>query len=341
MARNQGRSTIIDVAREAGVSIASVSHVLNGTKAVSPALRAKVEEAIAHLGYRPSHLASSLRRQRSATVGILLANMAGSHVNGMLKGVVDALAEHGFAALLADSEGSTQHQREQITRFLDREVDACIVEPVAGTGQGFTELLEHTRAILIGDRIPGADCPAVVPDLAAGVRAAAAWALRQGRRVAFMAEHLPTPQRQEAFRGFGEAFGPGVQVPTDLVCTAPPTPEGGYKQIQRLVDLDPPISGVVVAHPLMTLGAVEMWHALGGRRLFALAGMGAEGYGMASADAGMIAVPAREIGRRAVEVLAGARAGEIPPDVVRLPVRFVPPVGGQGGEANAGDLSAV
>jgi len=213
--------------------------------------------------------------------------------------------------------------------------------PLSGAGRGLGDLPGQTRCVLIGDTIAGADFAAVVPDIAAGTRAATAWVLERGRRAAFVAWHLATPQREQAFLGYTDALrAAGVPAAADLVCTAPPTPEGGYKQVQRLADLDPPISGVVVGHPLMSVGAMDMWHALGGPRAFALAGVGPEGYGGLPAQAGMITVPAYEMGRRAVEMLAAAQGG-VSAGVVRLPVRFIPPVGDNGGDAVRGDLSAV
>lgn len=95
------RATIVDVARQAEIPMATIPAVLNHTKRASKDGGSRVQQAVGRLNYWPSHLARGRRRKRTATVGLLLAGIATSPVNQLLKGLVDALAEQDDAALLA------------------------------------------------------------------------------------------------------------------------------------------------------------------------------------------------------------------------------------------------
>ncbi len=322
------RVTIVDVARQAGVSISTVSHVLNGTKAVSPEARRRVEEAIRGLDYRPSHLARSLRRRQSATVGVLLTNMASSPVNLLLKGIVDALAGRGYAALLADSEGSEQREAVEVARFLARQIDGCIFQPVAGAEETCRLLPTPFPCVSLERELAGGVSGAVVADYRQGVSEATAWALRLGYRTAFVTTHVDSPQRSEAFQGYVEALrAHGQSVQADLLCTMPPTPEGGYKAVQRLMHAVPEVSAVIVPDALMTVGALEMrcaGHARAGR--LTVVGVDAGGwYPGFGPGGGRIVVPAYEMGASAVQLLEAP--AEDPAPVVRMATRFVPPHG--------------
>lgn len=339
---NPGKVTIIDVARAAGVSIATVSHVLNGTKTVSEDLRQRVHVAVTGLDYRPSHHARSLRRKRSATVGVLLSGMANKPINQLLKGIVDTLTARGNSTLIADSEGSSDREAKEMDRFLHRSVDGCIIEPVGGPAAGLAGLAGRIPCVVVGDQIEGSHVTAVVPDLRTGITEASLWALRRDPRTAFVASHVDTAQRQDAFAGYLDAARQaGINLQPDLICTEPPTPEGGHKAVLRLAQLDPPVTAVIVSHALMTVGAIRMWQDLPGRDRMSLVGIDAGAwYGALHAGVGMVAIPSYEMGATAVELLGSSGMGD-QGQVVKVATTFLPSEDRNMGVAANADLPAV
>jgi LacI family transcriptional regulator len=105
------RVTMRDVARRSGVSIQTVSAVVNGKSGIGPATTAQVRSTIAELGYQPNLLASSLRSRRSTTIGLLLPNVANPYFAEQARGVEDAAQVRGYSVMLCNTDGDTTKER--------------------------------------------------------------------------------------------------------------------------------------------------------------------------------------------------------------------------------------
>lgn len=157
--------TRAEVARHAGVSPAVVSYVLNpGTRSVSAAARARVEEAIATLGYRPNLLAQNLRRSTSKTLGLLIPELQGPTVGDFTGAIEDLAFDLGYVLLIATT--GYRHDREDryLRSFIDRRVDGFIV-----VGHEPTALLREiatsgTPVVIVGNVVPGAGPSSVTPE---------------------------------------------------------------------------------------------------------------------------------------------------------------------------------
>jgi len=122
-----------DVAAVAGVSLSTVSRVVNGSPPVAEELVTKVERAVAMLGYRHNHAAGALRRAngRSLSLGLVLEDVADPFSAAVHRGVEDVAWERGVVTFAGSSEGDPEKERELIERTLSRRVDGLIVAPVA------------------------------------------------------------------------------------------------------------------------------------------------------------------------------------------------------------------
>ena len=100
--------TIQDVARRAGVSVATVSRVLNGTVRVNPELAQRVHAAIEALQYRPSHAARSLRARRSVIIGLLISDLQNPFFTELVRGVEDVAQRNGYSLILCNSDEDAQ-----------------------------------------------------------------------------------------------------------------------------------------------------------------------------------------------------------------------------------------
>ncbi len=110
-ARAHSRATIVDVAKKAGVSIATVSRVINKTAPVTPETRAQVQAAIAELNYRPRYAAQMLARQQTNTIGLLFSDISGDFFSPMLRGIEAEASSHGFSLLVYSTHG--RHAKTQ------------------------------------------------------------------------------------------------------------------------------------------------------------------------------------------------------------------------------------
>lgn len=133
-----------DVAERAGVATATVSNVLSGRRAVTAELRARVAAAIAATGYRPNHLAASLRRARSQTVGVMVPDLTNPFFASLVHRLEDLAAEDGYEIILVGSHEDAGREGMRLQTLLSRQVDGLIIAPardaIAGLADGATRL---------------------------------------------------------------------------------------------------------------------------------------------------------------------------------------------------------
>lgn len=261
-------AAIKDVARRAGVSTSTVSHVLNGTKYVSPALRERVLAAVRELGYRPNRIARSLKTRATATLGVVVPNMLTYAFAPILKGIATAVGT-GFGLILADSEDRWGREDAHIRAMLDRQVDGLILLPVGGRkGEALQEAAgRHVPVVLVDAEAVGVPVASVLADYAQGSYEAVVACVEAGhRRIAFIAGSLDTYVRRSAFAGYLRGLAEGsLEMDPMLVRTNNASVVGGYKALVQLMHLRRPPDAVLVADHAMTLGAMKAIRELGFR----------------------------------------------------------------------------
>lgn len=200
------RITIKEVAARAGVSVGSVSRVLNGLP-VSNKLQDKVRGAMEQLGYRPDNLARSLRTRSSAAVGCLVTDIANPFYGALIKVLEARLREHGKMLLLASSGGDLRRELALLDEFRGRRVDGLVLAPGSDAGEPLRRALARFEApvsLLSGD-LP--DFPSVVADYHGAVRAATTHLLRLGhRRIALLTAMTGLWPGRQRIEGFRQAF---------------------------------------------------------------------------------------------------------------------------------------
>ena len=166
-------ATIAHVAAHARVSAATVSRVLQGSPRVSPAARERVETAIAALGYRPSGVARSLRRQQTGTFGLIVTDINNPFYPEIVRGAEDAAQHEGRSLILCNAAEDPERELAYLNLLLERRVDGVIV----AAGGLTTRQAQLLRAfpvplVLVNAALPGGPIPSVVSDNVAGGRAA-------------------------------------------------------------------------------------------------------------------------------------------------------------------------
>ncbi|WP_405926024.1 LacI family DNA-binding transcriptional regulator [Streptomyces sp. NBC_00035] len=154
-------ATMVDVAQRAGVSTATVSHVLNDTRPVRPATRQAVLEAMDALGYTPNTLARSLVTSRTRSIGLAVSAISNPYFTEILQGVEAGALEHGYGLLIADPHDDPEHERKVVQLLHERRVDGMIVAPSADPDELLDYLGKHDVPTVFLDRL--VDTPADAP----------------------------------------------------------------------------------------------------------------------------------------------------------------------------------
>ena len=155
-------ATLADVAAEAGVSTATVSRALSGSRPVSPDTLKRVRAAAARLGYRHNAVASALRSNRTQSVGIVLPRYATVFLSALIESVTESLDVQGIGTLLRYVAPDGADHDERVADLLDRRVDGLIVCPPTIEASGHAQRLSHGLPIVQVGRFLDPDTPSAV-----------------------------------------------------------------------------------------------------------------------------------------------------------------------------------
>lgn len=258
--------TIEDVAREAGVSIATVSRVLNGSTRVNADAAARVLTAVEKLQYRPSHAARTLRAQRATTIGLLISDIQNPFFTGLVRGVEDIAQQHGYSVILCNSDEDPEKERQYVDVLCAEHVAGAIVVPASERSRSFQRLREHNIPIVAVDRrLEGRVADAVLVDNLRGAHDAVAHLLAAGyRRIGLITGPISTTTGKQRREGYRRALAEaGAPRDPELERVGTFKESSGADMALELLSLDPPIDALFIANNLMTLGALETVHARG------------------------------------------------------------------------------
>jgi len=262
----RGNITMAELARAAGVSMATASRALSDHPKVAPATRARVQAVASDLGYVHNSVARTLRTNRSYTLGLVSDQIATTPYAGrIILGAQEAAARQGWLLLLLNSGGDPQLERREIQTLLQRQVDGLLYAAMYHQVVTPPAALAEVPSVLLDARSDDASLPSVVPDEVGGARAAVAELLRHGhRRIGFVTHGDDIPATHGRLRGYQEALlAAGVPVDPSLVAVGPSTPQGGYPAALALLDRPDRPSALFCFNDRMAMGAYQAAAALG------------------------------------------------------------------------------
>jgi LacI family transcriptional regulator len=324
------RATIRDVAALAGVSVKTVSRVVNREGGVSAALTERVEEAAHRLGYRPDHGARTLRRtdRRTATIGLLLEDVENPYSAALHRAVENVARTRGVAVLTASVDETPERERELVTAFASRRVDGLIIMPVAPDQAHLDAERRAGVPVVFVDRSPPAfECDSVVADNAGGATVATRHLLGAGhRRIAFLGDRLAIATTHERRAGYLAALElAGIDVPAQHVVTDLPTIEAAEAAAVALLQSSAAPTALFTAQNLVTIGAIRALRRLGRHRDVAVVGF--DDFVLADLlepGVTVVAQDPRGIGRLAAELLFRRVDGDAGPYLRQvLPTRLI------------------
>lgn len=306
-------TTMSDVARAAGVSVSTVSHVVNGTRNVDPVTLARVESVIARLGYRHNHLARAVARGgRTHSIGVALSARANPYFAEVVSAIDAAVTAMGSTMLLGETGDDPGHEYRLINSLLERRVDGIVVARAPDVHGSTPHLLEQvtTPAVYI-DRLAGsggvdeigtdnAEPTAQLVDHLAQVHG--------HRRIALLSGLAGLSTTDERRIGFLEGVRRnGCDRDEALVVSGESSSQPAERAMQQLLDLAEPPTALVAGNNAMSVGALRHLKHKGVRVPDDLAVVAFDDFEWAELMASPLTCVAQdwtEIGRGAVELLA-------------------------------------
>ncbi|WP_217254280.1 LacI family DNA-binding transcriptional regulator [Streptomyces sp. AC602_WCS936] len=329
-------ATMADVARSAGVSVATVSHVLNDTRPVLPHTRRAVLDAVERLGYTPNTLARSLVTSRTRSIGLAVSAISNPYFTEILQGVEAAALEHGYGLLIADPHDDPEHERKAVRLLHERRVDGMIVAPSADPRDLVAHLGRHRVPTVFLDRVvdvpDGDGAPRFDQVCAEGAepttRLVTHLAGLGHRGIGMVAGRPGLSTTRERISGYRHGLAAaGLPFDERLLVHGDSEAAGGERATAALLSLPVPPTALVTANNAMTIGALRAVrdHGLSVPGDLALCCFDDFPWAdLFSPRLTAVAQPSRELGTRAVRLLLERLAEpDRPARTVRLPCAFV------------------
>ncbi|MGF6476970.1 MULTISPECIES: ribose operon transcriptional repressor RbsR [Pantoea] len=256
-------ATMKDVARLAGVSTSTVSHVINNNRFVSEQVRDRVEQAIRELNYAPSALARSLKIKQTRTIGMLLTASSNPFYSEVVRGVENSCYERGYSLILCNTEGDEERMNRSLETLMQKRVDGLLMM-CTETHLPSAEILNRYPSVpmVMMDWAPFEGRGDIIQDNALlGGELATQYLIDRGyTRIACIAGPLDKTPARLRLDGFHQAMAAsGLAVPPGYVVDGDFEFQGGFNAMNQLLALDPPPQAVFTSNDAMAVG---VYHAL-------------------------------------------------------------------------------
>lgn len=314
--------SVRDVAAAAGVSVGTVSNVLNRPERVQPATVSRVQAAIEQLGFVRNDAARQLRAGRSRTVAMVVLDVRNPFFTEVARGAEERASHHGLALILANSDEKQTREDTHLDLVEEQRAFGLLITPVGENMPRLERLRDHgIPAVLVDRESRDARFPSVAVDDVIGGRIAAQHLLGIGRRrIAYVGGPLTLRQVSDRLAGAEAAVStvPGAAI--ELVATDALTVAEGRQAGQRLLDRSPADrpDAVFAANDLVALGILQSLVMLGGARVpddIAIIGYDDIDFSAAAVTPlSSIRQPAALIGSTAIDLLVAIARGEAPAD---------------------------
>ncbi|WP_339026484.1 LacI family DNA-binding transcriptional regulator [Leclercia pneumoniae] len=262
-------TTMLEVAKRAGVSKATVSRVLSGNGYVSQETKDRVFQAIDESGYRPNLLARNLATKRTQTLGLVVTNTLyhGVYFSELLFHAARMTEERGRQLILADGKHSAEEEREAIQYLLDMRCDAIIIYPrFLSVDEMDAIIQDHSQPVMVlNRRLRKNSSHCVWSDHIASSEAAVTQLIKLGHRdIAFITGSLDSPTGIERLSGYKAALAQ-YQIPLreSLIVEGKWNPASGAAGVLTLLARGETFSALVASNDDMAIGAIKQLHESG------------------------------------------------------------------------------
>lgn len=251
--------TIRDVARQAGVSVATVSRVLNNSALVSPDTRDVVMKAVTQLGYRPNANAQALATQVSDTIGVVVMDVSDAFFGALVKAVDTVAQQHQKYVLIGNSYHEAEKERHAIEVLIRQRCSALIVHSKALSDDKLSDFMQHIPGMVLINRIvPGYAHRCVGLDNVSGALMATRMLLNHGhQRIGYLSSNHGIEDDDMRREGWSKALQEqGIIAPDSWIGSGSPDMQGGEAAMVELLGRNLGLTAVFAYNDSMAAGAL-------------------------------------------------------------------------------------
>lgn len=253
--------TIYDVAREANVSMATVSRVVNGNPNVKPATRKKVLEVISRLGYRPNAVARGLASKKTTTVGVIIPDISSPFFAELARGIEDIATMYKYNIILSNSDQNKDKELHLLNTMLGKQVDGIVFMSGNITKEHVEEFEKSPVPIVLAGSIEETgQVPSVNIDYEQGAYDAVSSFVEKGhKKIAFVIGPLHEPiNEKKNLNGYKRALEEaGIEYEEELIVEGDYTYDSGIEAFEKLLELENKPTAIYVGSDEMALGVIH------------------------------------------------------------------------------------
>lgn len=259
--------TIVEVAKRAGVSIATVSNVIRSTRRVSPKLEARVRAAIRELDYYPNEIARSLKVKQTRMLGLVLPDITNPFFPEIIRGAEDSAFERGYFLVTANTDEQSGRERRIVAALRSYRVDGILLASAPGKDTShITSTMQAGVSVVCLDRyVPGIPMDAVLLDNIRGGRECVRHLIQSGhRRIAIITGSLELQTARERLQGYEEALKEAdIEIDPKLVLEGDFREASGHRLGRQVLGQKVRPTAIFVCNGVMTFGVLRALEELG------------------------------------------------------------------------------
>ena len=324
-------ANIRDVAKRAGVAPITVSRCINNSGYCSAEVRARIESAIAELGFVPNRLASGLRSKRTHTLALVLTDITNPFFTTIARGVEDTASEAGYTVIFCNSDESVAKEQMYLQMLLEKRVDGVLLVPaVSGIDSVNLVKKQDTPIVVIDRRLPDLQTDVVRCDSESGAYDLTRLLLSLGHReIVILTGPHGVSTAEDRLKGYRRALEEaGIPQNKDKEFYGAYTQQSGYEMAQQAMQKNKRITAVFGANNFITFGTIKAFREMQVRVPEDVAVVGFDDLPTALVTFPFLTVaaqPAYEMGKKAMEILLGRLNDELaePYQEVILPAEIV------------------
>ncbi|GGG16201.1 LacI family DNA-binding transcriptional regulator [Paenibacillus abyssi] len=261
------KATIYDVAREAGVSIAAVSQVINGKGKISEERRQEILQVMERLNYRPSVIAAALTGKKTYTIGLLVPDISNPFFSEIARAVEDQGDHRGYSIIMCSTDNKMERAERYLSLMLQKSVDGLIIGTGMENKEALIKLMKSIPVVMVAREAETnlAMQTVIVDDFVGGSLAARHFLELKHSRVAVLAEKATVSSSRERIRGFRETLvqaGHALAESRIKACEDDLLKEGKEKALELLQQPDRP-SAIFCCNDLLAIGTLRAAKELG------------------------------------------------------------------------------
>ena len=252
-----------DVAEQAGVSVTTVSHVINNSRPVNPDTRDRVEQAMQVLGYQPNVLARSLRRGKTHTIGVILPDNANPYFAEVVRGIEDTTFTQGYSVILCNSDNDLDKEHLYTNVLIEKQVDGIIFVAAGLSEENISNLQKRgVPSVLVDRQVGGVQLDSVFADNQAGGFLATNHLVGLGHNsIACITGPRGVRSSSERVAGYRQALdAAGIKSNPDWVVEGDFQYQSGFAAAKQMMQDGKSPSAIFACNDLMAIGAYRFAH---------------------------------------------------------------------------------